>query len=72
MTSSKDVVHILRLATVIGILERYLIESLNPDLVDEKELPMGKKIIKQNLQAAKTLYGFMVDHKSVFLQVNMH
>jgi hypothetical protein len=45
MTSSKDVVHILRLATVIGILERYLMESLNPDLVDEKELPMGKKII---------------------------
>jgi hypothetical protein len=71
MTSSKDVVHILRLATVIGILERYLIESLNPDLVDEKELPMGKKIIKQNLQAAKTLYGFMVDHKFVFLQVNI-
>jgi hypothetical protein len=32
-------VHILRLATVIGILERYLMESLNPDLVDEKELP---------------------------------
>ena len=63
--------HILRLATVIGILERYLMESLNPDLVDEKELPMGKKIIKKKLQAAKTLYGFMVDHKSVFLQVNM-
>jgi hypothetical protein len=49
-----------------------LMESLNPDLVDEKELPMGKKIIKKKLQAAKTLYGFMVDHKSVFLQVNMH
>ena len=71
MTSSKDVVHILRLATVIGILERYLMESLNPDLVDDKELPMAKKITNKNIQAAKTLYGFMVDHKSVFLQVNM-
>jgi hypothetical protein len=56
MTSSKDVVHILRLATVIGILERYLMESLNPDLVDDKELHMAKKITNKNVQAAKTLY----------------
>lgn len=67
MTPSKDGVHILRLATVIGFLERYLMESLNPDLVDDKELPMAKKITNTNLQAAKTLYGFMVDHTSVFL-----
>lgn len=53
MTPSKDGVHILRLATVIGILERYLMES--PDLVDDTELPMAKKIT--NTKNAVWIYG---------------
>lgn len=66
MTTSKDTIHVLRIAAILHILTSYIRKQLQ---LEVNEDPIGLTISLETLQKARKLYSVLVQHKSIFIQV---
>ena len=68
LVTSKDTLHILRLATILHVLQ----ENVAFDLVLREAPGCSNVVTRTRVEQAKILFNCMTQHKATFVQVNKH